>query len=160
MNPPGAFDLAGPEATEALGAVLARQGAAPCVIHLRGDLGTGKTTLVRGYLRALGHPGRVKSPTYSLVETYDLDDERVFHLDLYRLSDPGEAAWLALEELERESARVLVEWPERGGDWLPPADLVVALAHAGRARRAELAARTAAGHVLLRAVTTDGFATR
>lgn len=159
MNPPGAIDLPGPEATEALGAALARHGATPCVIHLRGDLGTGKTTLVRGYLRALGHPGKVKSPTYSLVETYVLDDERVFHLDLYRLSDTGEAAWLALEELEREPARVLVEWPERGGDWLPGADLVVTLAHAAQARRAGLAARTAAGRALLRAVTGGGLAT-
>lgn len=143
-------------ATEALGAALARASVAACVIHLQGDLGTGKTTLARGFLRGLGHQGRVKSPTYTLVEPYELTSGSLYHLDLYRLSDPGEAAWLGLEELQERPARVLVEWPERGGDWLPAPDLVVRLSHAGRGRKAALVPRSARGRDLLRDGTYPG----
>lgn len=149
MSEARAVALPDARATEDLGAALARASEAPCVIHLAGDLGTGKTTLVRGFLRGLGYTGRVTSPSYSLMEPYELEAGRVFHLDLYRLSDPDEAAWLGLEELEREPARVLVEWPERGGAWLPPADIAVHLAHAGSARRARVEARSARGRRLL-----------
>lgn len=125
-------------ATEALGAGLARSCPPAAVIYLEGDLGAGKTTLARGFLRALGHHGRVKSPTYSLLETYDTRAGRAYHLDLYRLADPEETRWLGLDELESEPGIVLVEWPGNGAGGLPAPDLVVALRHAGQGREASL----------------------
>jgi len=141
-------------ATEALGAALARQCPPTAVIYLEGDLGAGKTTLARGFLRALGHAGRVKSPTYSLLETYDTVSGRAYHLDLYRLADPEETRWLGLDELETEPGMVLVEWPGHGAGGLPAPDLTVALRHAGSGREARLAAHGAAGEALLAGVNT------
>jgi len=91
------------------------------VVYLSGDLGVGKTTLVRGILRALGFEGRVKSPSYGLVESYELDDLNVHHLDLYRLSHGEEIAYLGLEDLFDGKTLLLVEWPEKGKGWLPQA---------------------------------------
>lgn len=127
-------------ATEALGEALAAAAPAGCVIYLEGELGAGKTTLARGFLRGLGRPGRVKSPTYSLLEPYDTPAGPVLHLDLYRLADPDEAAWLGLADHAGDTTRLLVEWPEHGKDWLPAPDLVVRLAHDGERRRATLRA--------------------
>lgn len=132
------YVLAGPEATEALGAALAEGSPPGCVIYLEGELGAGKTTLARGFLRGLGHEGRVKSPTYSLLEPYETPAGKVIHLDLYRLSDPDEAAWLGVEDHAVDEARLLVEWPEHGANWLPAPDLVVRLAHDGDRRRVTL----------------------
>lgn len=126
-------------ATDALGRRLApllaeacRQ--APVVVHLEGPLGAGKTTLVRGLLRGLGHEGRVRSPTFTLLEPYDLPGCEVIHLDLYRLADPAELDYLGVEDLLRPGGLVLVEWAERGGGRLPPADLHLSLAYAGEGR--------------------------
>lgn len=130
--------LAGPAATEALGRALAEASGPDCVIHLAGDLGAGKTTLARGFLRGLGHEGPVKSPTYSLLEPYDTPAGRVLHLDLYRLADPDEAAWLGLADEQAGAVRLLVEWPERGAGWLPAADLEIRLEHDGSRRLARL----------------------
>jgi tRNA threonylcarbamoyladenosine biosynthesis protein TsaE len=105
------------------------------VIHLRGELGAGKTTFARALLHALGVGERVKSPTYSLIESYvggsGMD---IHHLDLYRIADPEELEWLGLDGLWRRGALVLVEWPQRGGDGLPAADLDLELRHAGARR--------------------------
>jgi len=108
------------------------------VVHLRGDLGAGKTTLVRGLLRALGHQGPVRSPTYTLIEPYDAGGQRIYHLDLYRLSDPEELELLGLRDLLDEDALLLVEWPERGHGVLPQAALTVEIAHAAPGRRITL----------------------
>ncbi|MDX1608724.1 MAG: tRNA (adenosine(37)-N6)-threonylcarbamoyltransferase complex ATPase subunit type 1 TsaE [Halofilum sp. (in: g-proteobacteria)] len=108
--------------TESLGAALSAVVAAPCVIALEGPLGAGKTTLVRGFLRARGHAGPVRSPTYTLVESYPCADAIVHHLDLYRLSDPEELEHLGVRDLAAADAIWLVEWPERGRGFLPPAD--------------------------------------
>jgi len=119
------------EETEGLGARLAR--ARPRgddlfgVLYLTGDLGAGKTTLTRGFLRALGVKGAVRSPTYTLVELYELDALTTLHLDLYRLADPAELDNLGLREWARAGHLWLIEWPERGSDRLPPADLLVKL---------------------------------
>lgn len=115
------------------------------VIHLHGDLGAGKTTFARAFLQALGAGERVKSPTYSLIESYDLGDRDAHHLDLYRLADPEEMQWLGLPDLLDDHTLLLVEWPERGGEWVPGADIVVTLAHAGDRRRVDIRATSERG---------------
>ncbi len=84
------------------------------VIYLRGQLGAGKTTLVRGFMRGMGYTGAVKSPTYTLVEPYQVGDRRLYHLDLYRVQAAAELAYLGLRELAEGKAITLIEWPERG----------------------------------------------
>jgi len=129
--------LADAAATEAAGAALAQVfPVEDCVIYLHGDLGAGKTTLVRGVLRALGHGGRVPSPTYTLVEPYELGRLSLKHLDLYRIADPEELAYLGVRDM---SGAVLIEWPERGAHFLPEPDLECRLTVAppGRVLEAE-----------------------
>lgn len=104
------------------------------VIWLRGDLGAGKTTFARALLVALGVGGRIKSPTYSLIESYQAGVLAIHHLDLYRIADPGELEWLGLDDLPGAPGLFLIEWPERGGEALPAADLVLELAHAAHGR--------------------------
>ncbi|EAR23228.1 tRNA (adenosine(37)-N6)-threonylcarbamoyltransferase complex ATPase subunit type 1 TsaE [Nitrococcus mobilis] len=138
-----------PQATEALGAQLAAALPMRCRIDLTGELGAGKTTLVRGLLRTLGHIGPVRSPTYTLIEPYQVAERRLYHLDLYRLSDPEELEYIGLRDLLGESAVLLVEWPERGGRVLPMADLVIALSVVESMRLAQLTAHTPVGMALL-----------
>ena len=118
-------------------------------LHLAGDLGAGKTTFARALLHALGVGERVKSPTYSLIESYEVGTLCLHHLDLYRIADPGELEWLGLADLRDPAALVLIEWPERGGAALPPADLVVRLAHAVDGRDLEAIAGTLRGRAWL-----------
>jgi tRNA threonylcarbamoyladenosine biosynthesis protein TsaE len=146
------LELVGEEAQSAFGKRLAALLAPPCVVYLRGDLGTGKTTLVRGILRGLGHVGSVRSPTYTLLEPYELPTLRLYHLDLYRLGDPEELEFLGLRDLLEADSVLFVEWPERGTGSLPPADLEIHLAHAGEGRVLDLEAHTPAGERLLAGV--------
>lgn len=142
------FLLADAAATAALGAGLAQSLGAlhgPCVLALEGELGAGKTTLVRGLLRALGERGTVRSPTYTLIESYDCAGWQVHHLDLYRLRDAAELAGLGLRDLLEPRALVIVEWPERDATLRARADLVVALAYDGDRRRARCTAQHPAG---------------
>lgn len=136
-----AFDLADPQATDALGARLAPALAGGGLVLLSGELGAGKTSLVRALLRALGHAGTVRSPTYALVESYRIGALEVRHLDLYRLADAGELEFLGLREWLRPGHLVLVEWPERAAAALPAADLAIALAHAGAGREVRISGR-------------------
>ncbi len=122
----------------ALGARLARQFPHGGLITLHGDLGAGKTTLVRGLLRELGHTGVVKSPTYTLVEPYRVGGRDIYHFDLYRLADPEELEYMGIRDYLRPDALCLVEWPEQAGDALPAADLRVAIHHQGSARSVSL----------------------
>ncbi|MDX1624954.1 MAG: tRNA (adenosine(37)-N6)-threonylcarbamoyltransferase complex ATPase subunit type 1 TsaE [Wenzhouxiangellaceae bacterium] len=122
----------------ALGARLGRELAGGQVVELAGDLGAGKTTLVRGMLRGLGFAGRVKSPSYGLVEPYEIDDLDVFHLDLYRLSDPEELAFLGLDDLAGPGSVLLVEWPERGRGMLPAATRRIRIDDAETGRRVRI----------------------
>ncbi|BDU20978.1 tRNA (adenosine(37)-N6)-threonylcarbamoyltransferase complex ATPase subunit type 1 TsaE [Dyella sp. GSA-30] len=142
-------DLPDEAATIALAEQVAAVMAEGLVIYLHGDLGTGKTSFARALLMALGVGERVKSPTYSLVESYRLPDRTAWHLDLYRIADPGELEWLGLDALSDPAALVLVEWPERGAGALPAADLQIDLAYAGLGRKAAFSALTSRGAELL-----------
>lgn len=119
------------------------------VLYLVGELGAGKTTFARALLRALGVGERVKSPTYSLIESYRAGALDVHHLDLYRIADPGELEWLGLPELAGAAALLVVEWPERGAGALPAPDLVIELRHAQTRRDLCAAARSARGEAWL-----------
>lgn len=135
--------------TLALAATVARawqpeQGGAQR-LYLRGPLGSGKTTWARAALQALGVTRPVRSPTYALIETYDLPDRRVLHADLYRLAAAEHLAPLGLEDYDTGHTLWLVEWPERGGQRLPPADLDVELLFAGDGRRVRLRAASPGG---------------
>lgn len=151
-----ALELPDEAAQEAFGAALAAAcGKAAALIFLEGDLGAGKTTTTRGFLRALGHRGAVKSPTYTLVEPYDIGGRRIYHLDLYRVADPGELEYLGLREMLAESAVLLVEWPERGAGWLPPPDLRVRILHRPAGRRIEISADSPRGAAILSGLDKD-----
>ena len=103
------------------------------IVYLQGGLGAGKTTLVRGILRAMGFVGPVKSPTYTLLEPYD--ELLVFHFDLYRIADSGELDFIGIDDLLATPAIKLIEWPERGASRLPPPDIGVSLRVEGEGRR-------------------------
>lgn len=120
-----------------------------CLVFLHGNLGAGKTTFVRGCLRAAGFSGAVKSPTFTLVEEYVLPDRTLFHFDLYRLNDPEELEWMGIRDYLRADAICFIEWPERGEGLLPEPDLVVDLHIENSGRRAELSAGTEGGRDVL-----------
>jgi tRNA threonylcarbamoyladenosine biosynthesis protein TsaE len=117
----------------------------PLVIHLHGDLGAGKTTLARALIHGLGYTGRVKSPTYGLLEHYEAGACYVLHLDLYRIAEPGELEFLGIPDLLDSRTLLLVEWPERGGRYLPSPDLTVHFRHAGEERLLRWQAHTERG---------------
>lgn len=136
--------LADADATARLAQALARTAPRPAVVLLHGDLGAGKSTLARAWLRALGVTGAIRSPTYTLVERYPLaSGGEALHLDLYRIGDGAELEFLGLDDAD--AALWLVEWPERGGDALLPADLRITLAMEADGRRATLVPLGSAG---------------
>jgi tRNA threonylcarbamoyladenosine biosynthesis protein TsaE len=126
------------------------------LITLQGNLGCGKTTLSRGLIQSLGHTGAVKSPTYTLVEPYEIGSLQIFHYDLYRLSDPEELEFLGMRDFLDAETLTLVEWPERAGKLLPPADLALTLQVEGNGRRLSWQSHTTRGqqlsHALLEAL--------
>ena len=141
--------MADAAATAALGARLAAGVGPGRVLHLQGDLGTGKTTLVRGLLRALGVQGAVKSPTYAWVEPYALSRLDLYHFDFYRFTNQTEWLSSGLREYFRPDAVCIVEWPERAGELLPPPDLRIDLGYAGESRSARIEAQSAEGEAWL-----------
>jgi len=158
--------LADAAATEAAGAALARAVAghdAALCIHLEGELGAGKTTLARGFMRGWGHTGRVPSPTYTLVEPYEFaatgsgpaPTRRIWHLDLYRLSDPEELEYLGIAEMTEPGAVLLVEWPDRGYGMLPASDLHIKLQVVSQGRELAFSASGRAGEAVATAFAAN-----
>lgn len=143
------LSLADEAATLELGRRLAAVIAPGFIIYLYGNLGAGKTTLVRGYLQGLGYTGNVKSPTYTLVEPYTVQGRQVYHFDLYRLVDPEELEYAGGRDYFNAESVCLLEWPERGEGWLPEADLVIRLDYAGSGRRVVLQACSDRGEQVL-----------
>jgi tRNA threonylcarbamoyladenosine biosynthesis protein TsaE len=137
-------------ATLELGAKLARALHSGLIVYLKGELGAGKTTLVRGVLRGLGYAGKVKSPTYALVEVYDISSLYLHHFDFYRLKHPTEFIEAGLRDMFGGESVCLVEWPEQAQGVLPGADLEIVLEHRGSGRAVHLQAQTKAGIECLR----------
>jgi tRNA threonylcarbamoyladenosine biosynthesis protein TsaE len=125
-------------ATESYGRALAARLPRGAVVFLHGDLGAGKTTLVRGILRGLGYTGSVKSPTYTILEPHDLPFAVVYHFDFYRIADSQELDFLGMDELISTDALKLIEWPERVSDRLPEPDVEVRMLPEGGGRRLEI----------------------
>lgn len=138
------------EETEAFAAKVAVAVTAPCSIALQGDLGAGKTTFARGFLHALGHQGKVKSPTYTILEPYQIGEITVNHFDLYRLVDPEELELIGAHEMFAQDTINLIEWPEQGAGWLPEMDLWLKIEHLEKGgRRFRLSAISPCGEVVL-----------
>ncbi|WP_285164098.1 tRNA (adenosine(37)-N6)-threonylcarbamoyltransferase complex ATPase subunit type 1 TsaE [Shewanella goraebulensis] len=137
------------QATIELGVTLSLWVSAPLVIYLTGDLGAGKTTLSRGLIQGLGHAGNVKSPTYTLVEPYELKNMDVFHFDLYRLLDPEELEYMGIRDYFTDKSISIIEWPDRGHGLLPDADLAIHLSYQGEQRQVELSGLTPSGQLIV-----------
>ena len=122
------------EETEQFGADLFKSLPSKCLIFLYGDLGAGKTTMARGFLRAAGYNGTVKSPTYTLVEEYPISDSKIFHFDLYRVVDSEELEWIGIRDYFDQDSICFIEWPDKGKGFLPKPDRVITLKTQGLGR--------------------------
>jgi len=150
------YFLADESATIAVGKKLAdivqNQLEQGIVVYLYGDLGAGKTTLTRGFVQGMGHVGHVKSPTYTLVEPYELNDWLVYHFDLYRLSDPEELEYMGIRDYFAANCCCFIEWPEKGRGMIKEPDLCVELAYSEEQRTINLQAKSALGELVLNAL--------
>jgi tRNA threonylcarbamoyladenosine biosynthesis protein TsaE len=151
------WHIADAATTERVGAALGRALSGGMVVTLAGDLGAGKTTLVRGALRELGWTGSVKGPTYTLVECYEVSSLYFYHFDFYRFADPSEWETAGLADYFRRDSACIVEWPERVGDLLPLPDLSIVLAHAGDGRNMSAASHSPDGDRCLDAMSLLGL---
>lgn len=125
------------------------------VVFLQGPLGAGKTTFCRGILRCLGYVGSVRSPTYTLVESYDCDQFSVFHFDLYRIHDPSELEFIGIRDYLAENAIFLVEWPELGIGWLPEPDITCYFMLEAEGRKLKIVANSLTGEKILKKMQSE-----
>jgi tRNA threonylcarbamoyladenosine biosynthesis protein TsaE len=132
------------------GACLAKATGDTAILFFYGDLGAGKTTLTRGFLRGLGYEGKVKSPTYTIVEPYEIKNQKVYHFDFYRLQDPQELEFIGIEDYFVPHAISLIEWPDQGGNLLPAADLSCYIEPYQEGRQVRIEAHSAHGHEILK----------
>jgi tRNA threonylcarbamoyladenosine biosynthesis protein TsaE len=137
------------EHMQEFGAKLAMAALPSAIIYLQGNLGAGKTTLAQGFIHSLGYEGRVKSPTYTLVESYNIAELKVFHFDLYRINHPDELEFIGIHEYFEEAAICLVEWPEHGKTILPLPDLICYIESRLDGREIKLSAESARGIAIL-----------
>jgi len=142
-------EIYGEEAMEAFGASLAQAFGKGAVVYLEGDLGMGKTTMVRGVLRGLGYEGPVKSPTYTIVEPYEFAGLEVFHFDLYRVGDAEELEFMGIRDYFSDQGLCLIEWAEMGQGVLPDADVAVSIERIGQGRKVLVKAGTKRGQLVL-----------
>ena len=142
-------------ATVDMGGVLARLVQQGAVIFLHGDLGAGKTTLTRGIVQGVGHTGKVKSPTYTLVEPYELEHCSVYHFDLYRLGDPEELEYMGIRDYFAPSSICVIEWPEKGQGFIPTPDLNITMQYLGEQRQISIEAESERGIALLNTLQND-----
>jgi len=154
MTTTRSLNIENQESMMSLGAALARAMGEEhqAVIFLYGNLGAGKTTLVRGLLRSLGHEGAVKSPTYTLVESYELPGWLIYHFDLYRLSDPEELEYIGIRDFWDKPNVSLIEWPEQGKGFLPSPDIELRIAHAGEGRHVHISGLSQQGQAVVSAL--------
>ncbi len=145
------------DATEQLGAAIANCCTQGAIIELHGDLGAGKTTLVRGVLHAYGHTGAVKSPTYTLVEPYHYHGMDIYHFDLYRLGDPDELEYMGIRDYFREQSLSLIEWPQRGQGMLPVADIKIQLSYLQHGRDVMIDSQNTRGDEMLLCLSQSVF---
>lgn len=146
------FNIPNEEAMLRFGAQLAALASPGLVIFLYGDLGAGKTTFTRGFLRGLGHKGTVKSPTYTLVEPYELAGKTVYHFDLYRLNQPNELDHMGIQDYFSKDSICLIEWPERGTGYLPKPDLSCYIEMDSEGRLCRIEAQSARGKTILQQI--------
>ncbi len=142
--------LIGEAETQAFGKRVAKYCVPPMVIYLKGELGSGKTTFARGFIQSLGHEGNVKSPTFALVENYHFAELTLYHFDLYRLQDPLELEYLGLRDIASEEDVIcLIEWPQRGGEGVPNADLIISFDYPEENRSVDLCAQSTRGQAVI-----------
>ncbi|PWK43971.1 tRNA (adenosine(37)-N6)-threonylcarbamoyltransferase complex ATPase subunit type 1 TsaE [Pseudomonas sp. B21-040] len=147
--------LADEEAMTAFGARIAKTTEGHGLIFLEGDLGAGKTTLSRGIIRGLGHEGAVKSPTFTLVEPYEIGDIRAFHFDLYRLVDPEELEYLGIRDYFDDDALCLIEWPDKGAGFLPKPDLTITISPQDSGRSLKILSQGSRGEIWCAALALE-----
>lgn len=149
------IELSSERETLQLGARLAKCCLPPCILFLQGELGAGKTTLVRGFLQELGFTGTVKSPTYTLVEPYEIQNKLLFHFDLYRLHSPEELLYIGIDDYFAAPCIALIEWPERALEELPNPDLTCYIRSSFSQRQVLLTANTRKGDAILHQLETE-----
>lgn len=145
-------ELPNEEATLALAKRFSESIKEPVVVYLEGELGAGKTAFCRGVIQAMGHEGAVKSPTYTLVEPYQLSGWRIHHFDLYRLADPEELEYMGIRDYFAEDTLNFIEWPEKGAGWLPDADIEIALSYYEQGRKVIINALTNTGKTIVQSL--------